>query len=193
MDTSKIGKLIKRHRKEKGLTQQQLGDILLVSAKAVSKWECGVGLPDISIVEKLSQILSLDLRTLLTGEEEESEMNNGNLKKGSFYVCPDCGNILWQTGDGNISCCGHMLERLEGKKAEVKMQVEDLGDELFIHSDLEMSKENHISFIAMVSSDSIIMKKLYPEWDCQTRMPKQRFSYLYFYSKKNGLEYQILK
>lgn len=193
MNVAKMGKLIQKYRKEKGLTQQELGDMLLVSAKAVSKWECGLGSPDISIIEKLSQVLSLDIGTLLKGEKEDSRMNNGNLKKGAFHICPTCGNIIWQTGDAKISCCGHTLEKQEAKIAKTKLLVEDLGDEYFIHSDHEMKKENYISFIATVSSDTATIKKLYPEWDCQTRMPKTRFSYLYFYSKQNGLEYQVLK
>ena len=42
MDNNKIGKYIASHRKEKGLTQQELGDKLFVTDKAVSKWERGV-------------------------------------------------------------------------------------------------------------------------------------------------------
>lgn len=47
MEQEKIGEFIAAQRKEKGMTQKQLGDALKISDKTVSKWECGKGLPDI--------------------------------------------------------------------------------------------------------------------------------------------------
>ena len=49
MDNNKIGKFIASIRKEKGLTQQELGKKLFVTDKAVSKWERGLSLPDVTI------------------------------------------------------------------------------------------------------------------------------------------------
>lgn len=49
MDNIKIGKYISYKRKQKRLTQKELGEILLMSDKAISKWERGISLPDISI------------------------------------------------------------------------------------------------------------------------------------------------
>ncbi|MBQ2813294.1 MAG: helix-turn-helix transcriptional regulator, partial [Clostridia bacterium] len=49
------GATVKRLREEKGLTQAQLADKIGVSAKAVSKWETAKGLPDITLIEPLSQ------------------------------------------------------------------------------------------------------------------------------------------
>ena len=49
MENNKIGSFILELRKEKGLTQQELGDKLFVTDKAVSKWERGLSLPDVSI------------------------------------------------------------------------------------------------------------------------------------------------
>lgn len=49
IDNEKVGKFIENLRKEKGLTQQDLADILSVSNQAVSKWEGGRNLPDIAI------------------------------------------------------------------------------------------------------------------------------------------------
>ena len=57
MDNNKVGKFIASLRKEKGLTQQQLGDKLFVTDKAVSKWERGLSFPDITILQKLALIL----------------------------------------------------------------------------------------------------------------------------------------
>ena len=55
-----IGKYIHQKRKEKGYTQQELADILHVSNKAVSKWETGVNMPEISLLESLSEILGIE-------------------------------------------------------------------------------------------------------------------------------------
>lgn len=49
MDCVKIGHLISQLRKEKKLTQQNLADSLGISNKTISKWECGLGCPDLSL------------------------------------------------------------------------------------------------------------------------------------------------
>ena len=48
MDTKKIGRFLKMLRKEKGLTQEQLAEILSVSGRTVSRWETGTNMPDLS-------------------------------------------------------------------------------------------------------------------------------------------------
>lgn len=72
MDNNKIGKYIAKLRKKKGLTQQQLGDKLFVTDKAVSKWERGLSLPDITILEKLSETLDTDIYDILQMENKKS-------------------------------------------------------------------------------------------------------------------------
>lgn len=68
MDQNKIGKFIERARKARHLTQQQLADILGVSNTAISKWENGNNLPDISMLEPLSIALKIDMLDLLTAQ-----------------------------------------------------------------------------------------------------------------------------
>lgn len=65
MDNEKIGKYIASKRIEKGLTQNELGNKLYVTGKAVSKWERGLSLPDISILEKLADELDTDIYDIL--------------------------------------------------------------------------------------------------------------------------------
>lgn len=65
MDNNEIGKFIAHCRKEKGLTQKELGEKLFVTDKAVSKWERGVSLPDITILEKLADELDTDIYSIL--------------------------------------------------------------------------------------------------------------------------------
>jgi len=73
MELNKIGLFILKARKDKGLTQSELANKLHVSDRAVSKWECGKGLPDSSIMLKLSDILDITVTELLRGEKVAPE------------------------------------------------------------------------------------------------------------------------
>ena len=67
MNAVKTGKLIAQKRKEKDLTQKELGSILHVTNSTVSKWECGLGLPDISMLKDISLVLNISLDDLYNG------------------------------------------------------------------------------------------------------------------------------
>ena len=69
MDLEKIGKFIAKTRKDANLTQEQLAEKLGITYKAVSKWECGKGLPDASIMVELCKILKITVNDLLSGEK----------------------------------------------------------------------------------------------------------------------------
>ena len=71
MDSKKIGKVIAKRRKEKGMTQGELAERLSVSNKTISKWETGVGLPDISILVDLASVLDISVDDLLKGKENK--------------------------------------------------------------------------------------------------------------------------
>lgn len=90
MEQKKIGGFIAQQRKEKQLTQKQLGEALGISDKTVSKWETGHGLPDISMIMPLCEILDINVNELLSGEHltqdmypEKAEENIMNLMKDS--------------------------------------------------------------------------------------------------------------
>lgn len=68
MDQIKIGRFIAEIRKEHNMTQRQLADALSISDKTISKWECGKGLPDISLMMPLCEVLEITVNDLLTGE-----------------------------------------------------------------------------------------------------------------------------
>ena len=68
MEQEKIGKFIANKRKENGLTQKQLAEKLMISDKAISKWECGRCLPDASIMLNLCKVLKITVNDLLSGE-----------------------------------------------------------------------------------------------------------------------------
>ncbi|MEE1060743.1 MAG: helix-turn-helix transcriptional regulator [Ruminococcus sp.] len=73
MDLNKIGKFISEERKKKNYTQKQLAEILNISDRTISKWECGKGLPDVSLLQPLCKELGISVNELLTGERLDQE------------------------------------------------------------------------------------------------------------------------
>ncbi len=73
MDQIKIGKFIAQLRKDKNLTQLDLATALGVTDRAVSKWENGRGLPDISLIQPLCETLDISINELLNGERIAAE------------------------------------------------------------------------------------------------------------------------
>lgn len=192
MDATKIGELICTLRKEKGLTQLQLAERLNVSDKAVSKWERGLGCPDVSLLARLSQVFAVDLEKLLAGELDPNSQAAGNLKNLHFYVCPTCGNLVTALVDTPVSCCGKKLTALTAQKAgpEEKLSVEIIENDYFISSDHEMTKDHYISFVAFLTGDTVLLRKQYPEWNLQTRLPVFAHGRLLWYCTRHGLLYQ---
>ena len=104
MDQSKTGGLIRALRTQKGLTQKVLAEAVGVGDKAVSKWERGLGCPDVSLLPELSRVLGVKLEALLSGELDTNEQERGNMKKLKFYICPDCGNLITAASEAGVSC-----------------------------------------------------------------------------------------
>lgn len=192
MDNAKIGKLIYNLRKNAALTQIQLAEKLNVSDKAVSKWERGFGCPDISLLPELANIFEIDLETLLKGELENRDELGGNLKKLKFYVCQNCKNVITSMTETNITCCGKKLKSLQAQKSTElhQLTVEKIENEFFITTQHPMEREHYISFVALLSCDSLVLKKLYPEWDLQTRLPILPYGKLFYYCTQDGLFFQ---
>ncbi|EPR13415.1 helix-turn-helix domain-containing protein [Ruminiclostridium papyrosolvens] len=195
MDCSKVGKMILHLRKEQGLTQKNIADTLNISNKTVSKWERGLGCPDVSILASLSQVLGADMQKMLEGELDPNRPNNGNIKKIRFYVCPTCSNVLTSTNKASISCCGRKLEPLEPMEhlEHHKMTFEEIDIYNYISIDHEMNKSHFIRFIAYVGADIVLIKSLYPEQDASIHIPvMQRGGKLYGYCSQHGLWVQSI-
>jgi len=93
MDNTKIGSFITERRKAKNLTQQDLSDKLSVTVQAVSKWECGKCMPDVSVMQPLCKILDITINDLLNGEiipdsdkESKAEKQILNLLADRKYI-----------------------------------------------------------------------------------------------------------
>lgn len=76
MDKQKTGELIKRARIKKGYTQVELGDLLGVTDKAISRWEKGDSFPDIGVIEELSRILDIRIQDIVIGEIKEQNTDS---------------------------------------------------------------------------------------------------------------------
>jgi transcriptional regulator with XRE-family HTH domain/desulfoferrodoxin (superoxide reductase-like protein) len=195
MNCEKIGKLIYNLRKEKDMTQKQLADLMNISDKTISKWERGLGCPDVSLLPELSQILRVNIEEILLGKIELNETIGGNMKKIKFYVCPNCHNLMTATGDASISCCGKRLEALVATKATEEahlLNIEPVEDELYVSSSHEMKKDHYISFVAYVTGDRVFIVKQYPEWNMHFRFHKFGHGKLYFHCSNHGLFYQLI-
>ena len=192
MDQIKTGGLIRALRTQKGLTQKALAEAVGVGDKAVSKWERGLGCPDVSLLPELSRVLGVWLEALLSGQIDANDQERGNMKKLNFYVCPDCGNLITAATEAGVSCCGRTLLPLEPQKPEEPLSVEKIDDSWFISSPHPMTKEHYVSFVALLTGDTLFLRRLYPEWDLQTRVPCLGHGILLWYCTKHGLFQQLI-
>lgn len=183
------GKSIKTFRENKNLTQKQLGELISVSDKTVSKWETEKGLPDITLLEPLAYALGVSVAELLSGESITNKNRGGNIAKLKFYVCPVCGNIVFSLGEGAFSCCGISLPPLlpEASDEEHSLSIEHPEGDIYIRFFHPMTKEHHISFAAYVTYDSITLKKLYPEQEPEVRFSFSGKGKILFFCNRNGL------
>ena len=73
MNQEKFGAFVCELRKEKEMTQKELGNILGISDKAISKWERGVSLPDITMFDKIAETLGVSTLELMEGQRLDEE------------------------------------------------------------------------------------------------------------------------
>lgn len=194
MDNKKIGQLIYILRKGKNMTQKQLADALYLSDRIISKWERGIGCPDITLLPQLASLLDIPIENLLAGELPNEDDVGGNMKNSSYDVCPNCSNIGLATGNFSVSCCGRKLDPLVATKAteEQKLKVEEIDMQYSISAEHPMTKEHYVSFVAFATGDQIQIIKQFPEWALQVYNPKKKHGKLLWYDTKDGLLYQYI-
>ena len=189
MDNYVTGTTIRLLRESRGMTQAELAEKIGVGNKAVSKWETGKGLPDISLLQPLAAALGVSLIELMNGVTVANRNVSANLLRSKFYVCPLCGNVIHCGGESVVSCCGVTLPPLEAEEADEEhpLRIEDVEDEHFVTVDHPMTKQHYISFIAYVTTDRMQLVKLYPEGNAQTRLQLRGRGVVYFYCNRHGL------
>ena len=110
-----IGEVIRKYRKEKNMTQEEMAKRLGITAPAVNKWEHGISQPDISLLAPVARLLGITLETLLSFKDELSQEEISSIIKEidrkfeTENYCdvfqyaadiikqyPDCGQLIWQ-------------------------------------------------------------------------------------------------
>lgn len=86
MDQQKIGVFICSCRKEKGLTQAQLAEILGVSDKSISRWENGKTMPDLSLYETLCDVLNIQISELLYAKKMTDDEKTRQGEKSALSI-----------------------------------------------------------------------------------------------------------
>lgn len=183
------GQTVRQLREARKMTQSELAERLGVIDKTVSKWETGRGLPDITLLQPLSEALGVSLIELMNGQPIKNRNTSANMLRTKFHVCPLCGNVLTCVGDAVVSCCGISLPPLEPEEAGDghDVTIEQVEDERFLTFDHPMTKEHFLSFAAFVTSDRVQLVKFYPEGNAQTRMRLYGSGDLYFCCNRHGL------
>ena len=189
MNSYVTGNTIRQLREARNMTQGALAEKIGVSSKTVSKWETGKGLPDISLLQPLAQVLGISVIELMNGEHIVNRNVSANLLRSKFFVCPVCGNVIHTLGNTLASCCGITLPALEAEEPDDDhpVTIEKVEDEHFITVQHPMTKRHYISFVSFVTTDRIQQVKLYPEGNAQTRLQLRGTGYLYYYCSHHGL------
>lgn len=194
MDPYITGQMIRTLREKNKMTQAELALNLSVSDKTISKWETGKGYPDITLLDRLSQVLNISMTELLLGLKIDNQNISANMLKTHFYVCPVCGNVIHSTGGAMISCHGITLPALEPEEiTDDIIEINLIEDEYFVKIKHPMTKNHYISFMAAISFDRVQFVKLYPEGEASARFKTSGVKYLYYYCNQDGLFVKKLK
>ena len=193
MDRYVTGSMIRQMREQKKMTQEELANRLHVSSKAVSKWETGQGLPDISLLEPLAKALDISIIELFSGENVVNRNRASNMLKNVCYVCPVCGNVILAMGQAVVSCCGIPLPPLLAENAEddadpmhaIYAAYDD--GEYYVALDHPMEKDHYITFLMAVSDFGCQTVKLYPEGSAEARFRPERLQRIYAYCNRHGM------
>ena len=189
------GETIKAFREKNKMTQAELAEKIGVTDKAVSKWETGRGLPDITLIEPIAEALGLSVGELFAGEQIINENKSSNMRKSQLYVCPICGNLIQSAGDVAMSCCGVTLPALEAEEADSDHQIrcQTIEGEYYVTvehpmtGEHPMTKEHHISFIMYRTGDRLETVKLYPEGSTECRFFRRGRGEILAYCNRHGL------
>lgn len=115
MNQVKTGRFIAEMRKQQNLTQREFADILGISDKTVSKWECGNGMPELSLMQPVCKVLKTDLNELFSGER----LTDADYKKKAEE------NMMALAKEAEIMKKNIVGGRVLGKVDNVEMEVSE--------------------------------------------------------------------
>lgn len=135
MNQIKIGAFISKCRRTKGWTQSQLAEKLGITDKAVSKWETGRSMPDLSLLVPLCNLLAVTLNELLAGERIPEEKLREKADEVLFEVIADwLGRDQWEAGEkrtapGNVLRVQNVSKAYETENTST-LAVDDVSFEV---------------------------------------------------------------
>ncbi len=195
MDVKAIGEVIRKNRIKKKLTQRELASKLFISDKAVSKWERGKGMPDLSILSDLADCLNISVELLLNGVETNVDDKKNGMKKMSFYVCDQCSNVICSTNEASVICCNKKLNASEVQKTTKENDFEITYNDgmQLLQFDHSVTKEHYIKFVAIRRGVSVNIIPTHPEWEINIRDVDFTNTRIYFYCSEDGLFSRMIK
>lgn len=123
VNQKKTGEFLKRLRKDKGLTQEQLAEHFCVSSRTVSRWETGSNMPDVEMLIELADFYDADVREIIDGERKSENMDKetkDTLKKVAQYATKESNDRRERlramlSGTTCLMLAGYVLFRSESK------------------------------------------------------------------------------
>ena len=85
MSNEEFGKLIKKLRQQKKMTQKELGEKLHITDKAISKWERGISFPDLEMINSIAEVFNVPVSTLIDTESKNTEKDTAASYKASIF------------------------------------------------------------------------------------------------------------
>ena len=100
-----------------------------------------------------------------------------------------CGNLLLASDAADVTCCGQTLRPLTPQTPDAahRLTAELSDGEWYLTSGHPMRREHYLSFAALVNEDTVVLRRLYPEWGAQTRLPYFAHGTLLWYCTQHGL------
>lgn len=145
MEQEKIGKFIAECRKKQNLTQAQLGEKLGVTDKAVSKWENGLRLPDVTILNDLSNILNVTTTELLNEKSFTQDIQSITASETQYYQIINKELLLFLNDHYNN--CSIYLVQSENSDYFIEGLIIDSKENDFINISFIKNKNREIDLV----------------------------------------------
>lgn len=114
------------------------------------------------------------------------------MKGYSYFLCPECGSVTVSSSPVSVACCGSPRQPLvieEGGSDAFSIRTD--GDELVISICHPMTKDFYIPFIALEGWNGVIVRKLYPEWDADVIIPRQKGRLVWAFSSGRAFSEKV--
>ena len=159
MDT-RFAETLKRLRKERGLSQLQLGSKMFVNGSTVARWENGSRLPDAAMITRLARVLAVDVAALLSSAAESDESPNMIMVDDNMAVLADSLLVLEEVvPEATVAGFSRPREAVEYAKAN-RIDVAILDIELGTASGFDLCQ----TLRSINPCTSVIFLTAYPDY-----------------------------